>query len=182
MLRWLERNFEQTESIWLQIAKKASQFTSITYEEGREAAIIYGWIDGLMNGKDDDFYLIKLTPRRKRSRWSKINRGIAEQLIQDGRMKPSGLAQVDAAKQDGRWEAAYPPPSEIEVPAELQQRLDQDAKAKRFFESLSKSNRYAFLYRIVNARKPETKAKHVEKTMQMLSDEQVYHPKLRKKK
>ncbi|MEL7496445.1 MAG: YdeI/OmpD-associated family protein [Planctomycetota bacterium] len=181
-LAWLEKNYAQTESIWLKFAKKASGIKSINYEQAREAAIMYGWIDGLINGLDADFYLTKFTPRRPKSLWSQINRGIAESLIAEGRMQPSGLAQVEAAKADGRWQAAYASQANIEVPPELQKRLDQNPKAKKFFESITKSNRYAFLYRIHNAKRPETKQRHVEKAMEMLIAEKVYHPKLRKKK
>lgn len=181
-LQWLNRNESQLESIWLQMAKKASQHTSLSYEEAREAAIIYGWIDGLLNRLDDDFYLIKFSQRRPKSQWSQINRAIAQELIQTGKMKPSGLQQVEAAKKDGRWQAAYPSSRNIQVPAELQQRLDQNPKAMAFFESISKTNRYAFLHRIINAKRPETKARHIDKTMAMLEAEQVYHPKIRKQK
>ena len=122
------------------------------------------------------------TQRRRRSQWSKINRGIAEQLIAEKRMKPSGLAQVNAAKADGRWDAAYDPQSMIEVPEELKRALAKNKRAKRFFDSLSKANRYAFLYRIQTAKKPETRERYLKTTMEMLESEMTFHSKLRKKK
>ena len=181
-LNWLDKSHEQTESVWLKFAKKASQETSLSYEEAREAAIIYGWIDGLINGLDEDFYLIKFSLRRPKSLWSKINRGIAQELIKADRMKPSGMAQVNAAKKDGRWKNAYSSQRKIKVPTDLQKKLDNNPKAKQFFESISKANRYAFLYRIENSKKAETRVKHIEKTMKMLSAGEVYHPKVRKSK
>ena len=124
LLQWLARHHDDGNAIWIKLAKKNSGIQSISYEQAREAAIIYGWIDGLINGLDEQFYLIRFSQRRPRSKWSRINRGIAQQLIDNERMQPSGLEQVHAAQQDGRWEAAYDSSATIEVPAELQRRLD----------------------------------------------------------
>ena len=181
-LAWLESNHPQEEGIWLKFAKKNSQIKSITYEDAREGAIMYGWIDGLINGLDEKYYLTKFTPRRRRSQWSKINRGIAELLIKRNRMRPSGSAQVIAAKLNGRWAAAYDSQSVIETPPELKQFFKTNKKAKQFFDSISQSNRYAFLYRIQTAKRLETRQRRIDQTIEMLNSQTVHHPKLRKKK
>ena len=180
-LRWLAKNFEQTDSIWIKLGKKNSGIESVTYEEARQGAIMYGWIDGLINGYDDTHYLIKFSPRRPRSKWSKINRGIAEQLIADGMMEPAGLKQVAAAQSDGRWEAAYDSPGSIKVPPELQKLIETNKKAKKNFSELSSANRYAFLYRIQNSKREDTRRRHIEKAFEMLKRGEVYHPELKKK-
>lgn len=181
-LGWLERNHEQPEAIWIMLAKKNSGVRSITYEEAREGAIRYGWIDGLMNSWDEKFYLIRFSQRRTRSKWSKINRDIALQLIKDGRMMPAGQAQVDAAKKDGRWQAAYSSQARIAVPAELKQRFRKSPKAKKFFESLSSVDRYAFLYRIESAAKKETRQRWIDRTLEMLEAGKSFNRQIRKKK
>ena len=178
-MTWLKKHHEQQQGIWIKFGKKNSGIKSITYEEAREAAIIYGWIDGLINKYEPDgnFYLTKFTQRRPRSKWSKINVGIATELIETGKMMPSGLLQVEAAKADGRWDAAYDSQTTIEVPPELRKKLAKFPKAKKFFDSISKANRYAFLYRIHNAKREVTRQKHIDKTIEMLLEGKVYHPK-----
>ena len=180
-LSWLKKNHKQTQGIWLKFAKKNSGVPSITYEEAREGAIIYGWIDGLINRYDDTYYLTKFTPRRPRSRWSKINRGIAEELIQKKKIKPSGMLQVLAAKKDGRWDLAYDSQTTITVPEELKKLLETHKTANKNFENLNSVNRYAFLYRIHNAKREETKQKHIEKAFEMLKKGELYHPSPKKK-
>lgn len=184
-MTWLHTNWRQRDGIWIKFAKKNSGVPSLTYEEGREAAIIYGWIDGQINGLDEVFYLRKFTPRRPRSKWSKINRKIAVELISAKRMMPSGLKQVADAKEDGRWDAAYDSPSTISIPADLKKLIATDKTAEKNFNELSSANRYAFLYRIQNAKRPETRQRHIDKTFEMLRHGKVYHPeraKIRKKK
>jgi uncharacterized protein YdeI (YjbR/CyaY-like superfamily) len=181
-MAWLQKNFAQDKSIWIKLAKKGSGLKSITYEQGREGAIIYGWIDGLINGFDENWYLIKFSPRRPKSNWSKINRGIAEQLIKSNRMKPSGLQQVESAKADGRWDRAYDGPSSIKVPPELQKLLDTHKTAKKNFDELHSLNRYAFLYRIQTAKREATGHKHILKAFEMLKKGEVYHPDTVRKK
>jgi uncharacterized protein YdeI (YjbR/CyaY-like superfamily) len=176
LLQWMETNHAASDGIWIKFARKDSGEASITYEEAREAAIIYGWIDGQKDRYAEPYYLTRFTPRRAKSAWSKINREIAEALIQSGRMHPAGLAQVEAARQDGRWEAAYESQSTMEVPAELQSRLDENPEAKAFFESISRANRYSFLYRIHTAKTEKTRQRHIEKAMEMLAAKQTYHP------
>lgn len=167
---WLERNHDFAEGIWLQFAKKNSGITTVTYEEAREVALRYGWIDGLLNALDEQYYCIRFTKRKPRSVWSKINRTIVEGLIEQGRMHPAGLAQVEAAKADGRWDAAYDSPSAANVPEDFQKALDQSSKAQAAFAALSKSSRYSFIWRLQTARTPETRAKHIAKFIQALED------------
>lgn len=165
---WLAENFGQSESVWLRLAKKNSNEQTLSYEEARERAIIWGWIDGLVNRWDEDFYLIKFTPRRSRSKWSKINRGIAEQLIADGEMKPSGLAQVEAAKADGRWEAAYDSSKTIQVPDDFAARLAANPKAQEQFSQLSSGERFKILIQIQDAKRPDTRERRMQKFLELL--------------
>ena len=181
-LSWLKKNFRQQEGIWVKFGKKQSGVPSMTYEEAREGAIIYGWIDGLINSYDETWYLTRFTPRRPRSKWSKINRGIAEELIRSGKMQPSGMAEVEAARADGRWDAAYDSPSRATVPPELASRLKRNRKAREFFESLSRTSRYSFLAWIQNAVRPETRRRRIEQTMEMLEKGEVPQSSIRKKK
>ena len=167
-LEWLEENHAQNDSIWLQFAKKASQKVSLSYEEAREGALRYGWIDGLKNRLDDDYHLIKFSPRRPRSRWSQINRQICEQLLAEGKVMPSGLAQIEAAKADGRWQAAYPSQGQIEVPDDLQALLAANPRALETFSGLTSSQRYAILYRLHDAKRPETRQRRLAQFMALL--------------
>ena len=173
---WLKKNYDQQESVWLKFAKVSTGIPSITYEEARESAIAFGWIDGLINSLDESFFLRKLSPRRPRSSWSKINRQIAEDLIAAKQIQPSGLAQVEAAKADGRWDQAYDPPSKISPPSEIESFLKKNRKAREFYESISAANRYAFLYRIQNAKREDTKNRHIKKMIDMLTAGETYHP------
>lgn len=180
-LEWLEENHRQTEGIWIKYAKKHTGLPTISYEDSREGAIRYGWIDGLINSLDDQFFMRKFTPRRPKSKWSKINREIAETLMKKNAMKPTGIQQVMAAKKDGRWDEAYDSPSTITVPQELQKLIDSDETATKNFKKLSSANRYAFLYRIQNAKLPATKQKHIDKAFEMLKAGELYHPQKRKR-
>ncbi|HEX7070181.1 MAG TPA: YdeI/OmpD-associated family protein [Rhodothermales bacterium] len=172
---WLDEHHESADGVWLRFAKKGSGQKSVTYDEAVELGLCFGWIDGQSRSLDDTFWLQRFTPRRKRSKWSKLNCEKALELIRQGRMRPAGLAAVDAAKADGRWDAAYASPKNIEVPEDLQRRLDENPKAKAFFETLSGSNRYAILYRIHDAKKPETRERRIEKFVGMLErGEKIY--------
>ncbi len=166
---WLDEHHTNEAGIWLKYAKKKSGIASVTYVEAVEAALCFGWIDGQAKGIDDNFSLQRFTPRRARSKWSKINRDCATRLIEDGRMRPAGLAQVEAAKADGRWDRAYDSPSTATVPEELQVLLDQHPEAAAFFASLDSRNRYAILYRIQDAKRPETRARRIEQFFEMLA-------------
>jgi uncharacterized protein YdeI (YjbR/CyaY-like superfamily) len=158
---WLERNHDNVPGLWVKFAKKASGIPTVTYDEAVEVALCYGWIDGLVKSVDDDYYLQRFTPRRAKSKWSKINRDRATALIATGRMKPAGLAQVQAAKTDGRWDAAYDSPGTIAVPEDLQAALDNHPAAKDFFAKLDSQNRYYVLYGIHDAKRPETRARRI---------------------
>ena len=168
--QWLAQNHTTAEGIWLKFARKNSGIPSVNYEEAVLAALCYGWIDGQAKGLDDTHHLQKFTPRRARSKWSKINCGRAERLIAEGKMQPAGLAEVERAKADGRWEAAYDSPSNMEVPDDLRAALEQNEAARAFFEGLNSTNRYAILYQIHDAKRPETRARRIEKFVQMLAE------------
>jgi uncharacterized protein YdeI (YjbR/CyaY-like superfamily) len=172
---WLEQNHTQASGVWLKFAKRGSDATTVTYTEAVEEALCYGWIDGQTARHDERYYLQRFTPRRPRSRWSQINRGRAEHLIVQKRMKPAGVAQVEAARADGRWEAAYAPPSSAKVPEDLQHALDENPVAKAFFETLNGGNRYAILYRVNDAKRPETRARRIAEFVAMLAEHRTLH-------
>jgi uncharacterized protein YdeI (YjbR/CyaY-like superfamily) len=165
---WLEREHASSDGVWLKFAKKGSGVASVVYPEAVEIGLCYGWIDSQVLSLDERFYLQKFTPRRARSKWSRVNRDKVEELTKQGRMKPAGLSQVELARQDGRWEAAYSSPANIEVPGDLQQALDGSPKAAAFFAALNKSNRYAIVYQLEDAKKPETRERRLAKFMGML--------------
>ncbi len=173
---WLGENHETMDGVWIQLAKKGSGVASVSYAEAVEVALCHGWIDGQGRKFDDDFWLQKYTPRRTRSKWSKINRDKATKLIEDGAMKPAGFREVERAKADGRWDAAYEPPSKATVPEDLRLELERNDAAREFFSTLDGANRYAILYRIQDAKKPETRARRIEKYVAMLADGKKIHP------
>lgn len=160
----------------VKIAKKASGIPSVTYAEALEVALCYGWIDGQRNRFDDQWFLQRFTPRRPRSNWSKVNCAKVERLMEEGRMRPPGLAEVERARADGRWAAAYDAPSTATVPDDLQRALDRNPAAAAFFATLNSQNRYAILYRIQDAKKPETRARRIEKFVAMLDEGTRIHP------
>jgi uncharacterized protein YdeI (YjbR/CyaY-like superfamily) len=172
---WLEPNHASSAGVWLKIAKKAAKTRTVTYAEAVEEALCHGWIDGQGARCDDDFYLQRFTPRRAKSRWSQINRDKAVKLTAAGRMKPAGLAQVQAAKDDGRWDAAYEPQSNFTIPEDFQVELDANPDAKAFFETLNNQNRFAFCYRIKDAKRPETRAKRIAQYIEMLNERRALH-------
>lgn len=167
---WLDKNHTKALEIWLKLAKKNSGIKTVSYQEAVEVALCYGWIDGLMRSLDEDYYIQRFTPRRTKSKWSKINRAKVEELIKAGKMTPAGLAEIERAKADGRWDAAYDSPSTIEVPDDLRLALARNAKARRFFEKLNKSNRYAVLYQIHDAKRPETRARRIKNFVEMFAE------------
>jgi len=172
---WLAREHNKSAGVWLQIAKKDSGNPSVSYEEALEVALCYGWIDGQKKGFDDQYWLQKFTPRGPKSIWSKINTEKVERLIANGEMKSAGLKAIELAKQDGRWEAAYASQKNISVPEDFQTALDKNKKAKTFFASLNSVNRYAILFRIHNAKKPETRARKIQQFVEMLEREEKIH-------
>jgi uncharacterized protein YdeI (YjbR/CyaY-like superfamily) len=173
--RWLGSNHGSSPGIWMRIAKQGSDDTSVTYQQALEVALCYGWIDGQKAGLDDRAWLQKFTPRRRGSRWSKINREKAEALIAEGRMKPAGQSEVDRAKKDGRWDAAYEGSRRAAVPEDLARALESNPTARSFFETLDSRNRYAVLYRIHDAKKPETRARRVAQFVEMLEEGRTIH-------
>jgi uncharacterized protein YdeI (YjbR/CyaY-like superfamily) len=167
---WLESMHDASPGVWIKIAKKASGIPTVTHAEALEDALCYGWIDGQRAPHDDTHFLQRFTPRRPRSKWSEINRDKAITLIENGRMKPAGLAQIEAAKADGRWEAAYAPQSSQAIPDDFQRALDENPAANEFFKTLTGVRRFAFLYRIGDAKRPETRARRIREYVAMLAE------------
>lgn len=159
---WLERSHSSSTGLWLKVAKKASGVPTVSFGEAIDVALCYGWIDGQRRSYDDVWYLQRFTPRRPRSRWSEINREKVRLLTEQGRMRPAGIAEVERAKEDGRWDEAYPSPSKMEVPDDLQRVLDNDKSAAEAFSALKSTDRYSFLYRLHHTKKPETRARIIE--------------------
>ncbi len=173
---WLEEHHADSKGIWLKIAKKGTNIPSVDYPQALESAICYGWIDGQKAALDEAYWLQKFTPRGPKSRWSKLNRDKAQALIAAGKMQPAGLKQVELAQADGRWERAYASQSQITVPSDLQSELDKNPAARDFFDTLDSRNRYAILYRIQTAKKPQTRAARISRFVEMLSKNQKIYP------
>jgi len=173
---WLDAHHAQPQGVWLKIAKKGAQVSSVSYADALDGALCYGWIDAQKKPYDDTFWLQKFTPRRPKSVWSKVNTGKAMRLIEAGTMKPAGLREVDAAKQDGRWEAAYEPQSNLTIPDDFQVELDRHPQAKAFFDTLNKVNRYAMCHRIATAKKAETRKARIDKFIAMLAKGEKLYP------
>ena len=172
---WLMKSHAKPNGVWLKIAKRDAAERSVTYPEAVEIALCWGWIDGQKKGMDDQHFLQRFTPRRARSVWSKINVKKVATLIEAGRMRPPGDAQVEAAKADGRWAQAYDGAKTATVPDELVAALDANPPAKAFFVTLNASNRYAVLWRIQTAVKPETRAKRIAQMVDMLARGEAVH-------
>ncbi len=173
---WLAEHYADPTGIWLKIAKKATGTQSISYAEALEGALCYGWIDGQKAAFDEQYWLQKFTPRRPKSIWSQINRDKANALIEAGRMQPSGLRQVDLARADGRWDAAYAGQSSATVPDDLQEALDKNPLARDFFLTLNSVNRYAIIFRVQTAKKAETRAAKIQKFVEMLAKGEKIYP------
>ena len=172
--QWLS-DHSGSKGLWLKIAKKDSGIVSVNYAEALEVALCHGWIDGQKRGHDEQFFLQRFTPRRPRSLWSKINIGKVDALIASGPMQPPGLREVQVAKSDGRWDAAYHGASSMEVPEELAAALAKNRKAKAFFDALDKTSRYSFCWRVHTAKKPETRIARVQKFVAMLAKGERIH-------
>lgn len=165
----------ETRGLWLKLARKGSGIESIDHPQALEAAICFGWIDGQRARLDDHWYLQRFSPRAARSRWSKVNRAKAERLIAQGDLQPAGLREVERARADGRWDAAYDAQSVAVVPDDLAIELDRLPRARAFFESLDSRNRYSILYRIEEAKRPQTRADRIAKFVAMLeAGEKIY--------
>lgn len=163
--RWVEAQAAEHPGIWLKFAKKGSGERSVSVQEAIDAGLCFGWIDGLKNAFDERFFLLRYTPRRARSKWSLINVERAEALLAEGRVRPGGLKQIEAAKSDGRWAAAYPPASRMEVPADLAAALEANPAAKAAFEALKGGERYSVLYRLHQVQGSEKRAKTIATTL-----------------
>lgn len=173
---WLNTNYASSPGVWLRLAKKGANVPSVSYDEAIEIALCFGWIDGQKQAHSDQFWLQKFTRRSDKSMWSKINRDKALALIETGQMKPAGLKEIERAKSDGRWDAAYDSSSKAIVPSDFQSALDSNGRAKAFFETLNSRNRYAVLFRIQTAKKAETRAKRISEFIQMLERHEKVHP------
>ena len=172
---WLEKNHKTSRALWVRIAKKGSGIKSITYAEGVEVALCYGWIDAQKLPESETAWLQRFMPRRPRSIWSKINREKALALIANGQMNQAGLVEIERAKGDGRWEAAYDSQAGASVPPEFEEELDRHPKAKEFFKSISAANRYAIIWRLQTAKKAETRAKRMRSFIDMLEKGETLH-------
>src|SRR5262245_35251815 len=173
---WLDEHHADATEAWLRIARASSHQTTVTHAEALEVALCFGWIDAVRHKLDDHFFLQRFTPRRARSTWSKINCAKVEALTAAGRMRPAGLREVERARADGRWDAAYAGSRTIEVPGALQRELDSRPEAAAFFASLDSRNRYAILYRLHEAKRPETRERRLEKFVAMLDAGETIHP------
>ncbi|MGJ7555330.1 YdeI/OmpD-associated family protein [Variovorax sp. RB3P1] len=174
--RWLGKHHASAAGVWLRMAKKGSGVASIDHPQALEEALCHGWIDGQRKGDDDTYFLQRFTPRTKRSTWSQINRDKALRLIEEGRMQLAGLAEVERAQADGRWEAAYEASRTATVPPDLQAALDANPEAAQFFATLDARNRFAVLFRTQGAKKPETRARRIGKFVEMLAKGEKIHP------
>jgi uncharacterized protein YdeI (YjbR/CyaY-like superfamily) len=173
---WLASRHHSSRGVWLKIAKKASNTTSITYAAALEVALAWGWIDGQKGKFDEAWWLQRFTPRASRSMWSKINREKTIALIAAGKMMPSGLAEVERAKKDGRWDRAYESQSRASLPEDLEKALAKNPRAKKFFATLDSRNRYAVLFRVQHAKKAETRARRIAQFVEMLAKGEKLHP------
>ncbi len=178
---WLDEHHSQPQGVWLRLAKKGTtRPTSLRYAAALDEALCYGWIDGQALRCDESTYWQRFTPRRARSPWSSRNVGHVARLVEEGRMHPAGLAEVDRAKADGRWEAAYAGPATIEVPADLTAALAGEPRARAMFDILTSQNRYAILYRLANAKRADTRARRIEQSVAMLARGETWYPQKRR--
>jgi uncharacterized protein YdeI (YjbR/CyaY-like superfamily) len=173
---WLAAHHADSPGLWLKIAKKGAAGRTISYSEALDVALCHGWIDGQKGRYDDDYWLQRFTPRKPSSKWSKINTERVAALTASGRMRPAGLREVERAQADGRWEQAYESQSRVTVPEDLARALAANERAQAFFATLDSANRYAILYRIGAAKKPETRAKRIDTYVAMLSEHKKIHP------
>jgi uncharacterized protein YdeI (YjbR/CyaY-like superfamily) len=173
---WLTSQSRDCPGLWLKVAKKSSGIASISRDEAVDAALCHGWIDGQLDSFDEAHWLIRFTPRLSTSKWSERNRARALALVASGHMGSEGLREIERAKADGRWDAAYAGQSTAQVPDDLRRALAKNSKARAFFDELDSRNRYAILYRTHSAKKPETRAARIEKFVAMLASRETIHP------
>lgn len=173
---WLERNGSTATGVWLRLARKGAGQSTVSYAEALDSALCHGWIDGKKQSESEHYWRQRFTPRTARSAWSRINKAKAEALIASGRMRPAGLREVDRARQDGRWEAAYSSAGTSTIPEDLQAALDANPDARAFFATLDSRNRYAILYRIQAVKKAETRAGKIARFIAMLASGEKLYP------
>jgi len=172
---WLEDNHSTENGVWIRFFKKNSKTATIVYDEALDVALCYGWIDGQVKKYDEVSYLQKFTPRRPKSMWSKRNKDHVARLEQEGRMKSSGVREVEAAKEDGRWEIAYDSPGQMKIPADFISEISKKPKALAFFETLNKTNLYTIGWRLQTAQNLQTRLKRMTAIIEMLEKEQKFH-------
>jgi uncharacterized protein YdeI (YjbR/CyaY-like superfamily) len=172
----MSREPRSSAGFWLKLSKAGAVAATISKGDAIEAAICCGWIDGQLAKFDEHHFLVRMTPRRRGSRWSAKNRATADRLADQGRLRSAGLAEIEAAKIDGRWEAAYASQADAEIPEDLAAALASDASAKRFFDKLDKANRFAIIYRVNDAKRPETRTRRIAEFIEMLARGQTLHP------
>lgn len=172
---WLEKNHDKFSAIWIKFAKKNSGAVSITYDEAVLGALCFGWIDGLLNKLDEKFYVVRFTPRKPKSVWSKRNVELVEQLIRDKKMHAAGMVVIEAAKKEGSWYAAYDGSKDMQIPEDFLKELAKDSKAYEFFNTLTRANTYAIAYRLQTAKRPETRQKRMEALLAMLKKGEKLH-------
>ena len=173
--KWLSKNYSASNGVWLKIYKKGSGTPTVSYAGAVDVALCYGWIDGLLNPLDEKAYMIRFTPRRSQSVWSKKNVEKVSRLIKEDKMKPAGLKAIESAKANGRWDQAYDSPSNIEMPDDFLKAVSKIPKAKKFFQTLNKANTYAIAWRLQTAKKPETREKRMKTILEMLSKGEKFH-------
>ena len=175
---WLAGQPPDAKGLWLKLAKAGNAASALTKAQAIDGALCHGWIDGQIDKYDDSWFLTRFTPRKAQSKWSEKNRARAGQLIAEGRIQPRGQAAIDAARADGRWDAAYAPASTADIPPDLAAALDADPRARAFFDALTGANRYAILYRVQTAKKPETRAARIAKFVAMCAAGETIHQKV----
>lgn len=173
---WLQKHGSEGQAVWLKLAKPQAAERTVTYGEALDLALCYGWIDGQKGALDAEYWLQRFSPRGPRSKWSQRNRARALELIAEGRMRPEGMREVERARSDGRWDAAYPGQRAAEVPPDLREALAAEPKAAEFFKELDGANRYAVLYRIHDAKRPQTRARRIAEIVAMLGRREKFHP------
>src|SRR6516164_809843 len=178
---WLSSQPAHSKGVWLKLAKKSAAIASVSRAEAIDVALCHGWIDGQLDGFDEKYWLVRFTPRQPNSKWSKKNRDRALQLVELGRMRPAGAKEIERAQRDGRWAVAYASQSAAEIPNDLGAALAKNKKAASFFETLDRANRYAILYRIHNAKKPETRVARIKAFVAMLAAGETIHPRKSKR-
>lgn len=171
--KWLESNHAESEGLWLKISKKGASVPSVTYDQALDIALCFGWIDGQKKSHDEEHFLQKFTPRRKRSMWSQRNVGKVAVLIESGRMRPAGQAEIDAAQADGRWEQAYSSSSTMSVPDDFQAALARNKPALKVFETLNKTQRYSILWRIETAKRADTRQRRIQQAVEQLAEQKA---------